>query len=232
MAGEQAQPFEERRTAKVETFAAARVEEELRARLALEQARSAALERDLETLRSSESFRVGHLLVEGLGARLRWNAPALARAAFERLRGRRSVRKVTTRSRAPAARRRTGRSTLFIVWGAGEPQLEAQAARVERLQAVLVDLAPLFVVDSMAAEPLRRRGFPVEYLIPLSQWCEHRYAHDWGVYVTRRIAEVRRTHRPDAVVVLESDSSTSALDQGLVNPILRPGMAETDDNEL
>jgi hypothetical protein len=215
-----------------EQFAIARTEEELRARLGLEQARSAALERDLETLRSSEAFRIGHALVEGVQARLRWNVLGMIHATGERLRRGRPARGVDARPQARGGQAHRGSVTMFVAWGVQESRLEDYASRVERLQAVLVEFRPLFVVDSLEAEPVRRRGYPIEYLVPLTEWSEHRPAHEWGPYVTQRMAEVQRRHQPGAVVILEGASAPSALDQGLLNPILLPSIGEGDDNQL
>jgi hypothetical protein len=215
-----------------EQFAIARTEEELRAGLELEQARSAALERDLETLRSSEAFRIGHALVEGVHARLRWNVLGMIHAVGQRLRGLPPAREADARRPTGGARWRDGSMTMFVAWGVDESRLEDYASRVERLQAVLVELRPFFVVDSIVVEPVRRRGYPIEYLVPLTEWREHRPAHEWGPYVTERMAEVQRRHQPGAVVILEGPSATSALDQGLLNPILLPSIGAGEDNQL
>jgi hypothetical protein len=121
---------------------------------------------------------------------------------------------------------------MVVAWGVEESRLEDYASRVERLHAVLVEFRPLFVVDSLEAEPVRRRGYPIEYLVPLTEWSKHRPAHEWGPYVTQRMAEVGRRHQPGAVVILEGASAPSALDQGLLNPILLPSIGEGDDNQL
>lgn len=217
-------------------FAIARAEEELRSQLKVEKARSAALERDLETLRSSEAFRIGHALVEGLLGRLRWNARALRPAIGHRLRRgaagattQQSVAQTTTGGVQHAEERNV---VLFLAWGTDEEALEKHVERVSRLQAMLVDVHPLFVVDTTAFEPISEHGYPVEYLIPLAEWREHRPPQEWGAYVTQRISALCEQHRPRTVVVLDGGSPVTALDQGVLNSILLPSLGESEDNDL
>jgi hypothetical protein len=212
-----------------ERFAAAGAEEELRRRLEREQARSAALARDLETVRSSEAFRIGHALVEGIQARLPRTVRALPSALYGRF-GRRSA----AAEQGPGARARVCESNavLFIVWGGAEARLAEYADRVERLRATLVDVRPIFVVDSMGLEPLRSSGHAVEYVVPLAEWREHRPAAEWGTYVLERIAAVHDRYRPRAVVLLDDAAAGSALDQGVLDSILLPKLGTSDDNRL
>jgi len=217
-------------------FAIARAEEELRSQLKVEKARSAALERDLEALRSSEAFRIGHALVEGLLGRLRWNVRALRPAIGHWLRrgapgasSQESVAHTPTRGDVELEGQNV---VLFIAWGMDEADLEQHVERVNRLQAMLIDVQPLFVVDTTAFDPIRERGYPVEYLIPLVEWRERRPPQEWGAYVTQRISALREEHRPRTVIVLDGPSSVTALEQGVINSILLPGLGETDDNDL
>jgi hypothetical protein len=212
-----------------ERFAAARAEEELTRRLEHEQARSAALERDLETVRSSEAFRIGHALVEGIQARLPRTARAVPRALYEQLRRRSEPRSGTPGTGAGAP---PSNVVLFIAWGGAEARSAEYFDCVERLRARLVDVRPIFVVDSMDLEPLRRSGHSVEYIVPLAEWREQRPAADWGTYVLERIAAVHDRYRPRAVVVLEDAAAGSALDQGVLDSILLPRLGTSDDNQL
>jgi hypothetical protein len=216
-----------------ERFAAAAAEEELRRRLEHEEARSAALQRDLETVRSSEAFRVGHVLVEGIQARLPRTLRGLPRALWGRLGGR-SLAASGTDADAEGHARATN-AVLFIAWGA-DARLGEHAERVERLRARLVDVEPIFLVDSMDLDQLRGSGHAIEYVVPLAEWREHRPAVEWGTYVLERIAAVRARYRPRAVVVLEGaldgPAAVSALDQGVLDSILLPKLGTSDDNRL
>ena len=129
----------------------------------------------------------------------------------------------------PFERRNT---VLFVAWGVEEGRLEGYVRSVERLEKMLVDLHPLFVVDSTAFKPIRDRGYPVEYIIPLDEWREHRASHEWGGYVAQRVSALREKHRPKTVVVLDGNSPVSPLDQGVLNSILLPELAQSEDNLL
>ena len=216
-------------------FAWARVEQELREQLQHEQARSAALERELATLQSSEAFRIGHALVIALNQRLIWRPAALGRKAARALSRRpRSRRWIEPASEAEPSTVETAKSNaaLFVAWGADEERLERYVEQVERLTAVLVDIRPVFLTDSTAIAPLRARGYPCEYVIPLGEWRRHRAAYDWGPYVTERVAAVQRRHRPGVVVVLAEDEVPSVLDQGVLNVLILPSVGEGDDNRI
>ena len=221
---------------RAQLLAAGKAEEALRTALEEEQARTAALERELNSLRSSESFRIGHLLVEGFGRHLVRRPSAFFRGfshfltSGRRAGGRaRTFRWTQREPRLPVAGPNT---VLFIAWGVDAARLREYVGRVERLQTMLVDLHPVFLVDSVALEPMRERGYGVEYVIPLNDWREQRPAHEWGAYLTQRIAALRDLHRPLTVVVFDEDGARSALDQGVLNALVLPAIGGSDDNEL
>lgn len=217
-------------------FAWARAEQELRDQLEHEQARRAALERELETLQSSEAFRIGHAFVLALNKRLIWRPAALGRKAAGALSrrpgGSGSASRRPRDAEKRAAKAPTSNAALFVAWDAGEERLAQYAEQVERLTAILVDIRPVFLTDSTAIAPLRERGYPCEYVIPLREWRRHRSAYDWGAYVTERVAAVQRRHRPRVVVVLGDGEAPSALDQGVLNALLLPAVGEGDDNRI
>jgi hypothetical protein len=212
-----------------ERFELAEAEQKLRSELDRERARSASLERDMRALRSSESFRLGHRLVWAL-ERLPRRPAAATRWMVERARAR-SARRDETGALPGAGVDDAGRSAvLFIAWGVSEPRLRDHVARVRRLETQLVDLTPVFLVDSEALEPLRGTGWAVEYVIPLADWRRHRPAHEWGDYVAKRVGSLRERHGLRTVVLLEN--ADGALDQGVLDAVVLPGLGASDDNLL
>lgn len=121
---------------------------------------------------------------------------------------------------------------LFIAWGADEERLALLVERVARLHTILVRLRPVFVVDSSCIEPIVARGYPVEHLIALEDWRARRAPHEWGAYVTDRMAEIVGEHHPGAVVVLEAADGRSALEQGVLDALVVPTLMTGDDNLL
>ena len=216
-------------------FASARAEQELRDQLELEQARSAALQRELDTVQASEAFRIGHAFVIALNKRLIWRPSAIRRGAVQLLTRRpastASPKRAQAASQRPANSRKSN-AALFVAWGADDERMAQHVERVERLTAILVDITPIFLVDSTAISALRERDYPCEYVIPLREWSRQRPAYDWAAYATERVASVRRRHRPRIVVLLGDDEPLSALDQGVLNGLLLPAIGEGDDNRL
>lgn len=210
-----------------ERFNAAQVEQKLRSELDRERARSASLERELRVLRSSESFRLGHRLVWAL-ERLPRRPAAMTRWIAERARSGPGGGAGAQEDAGGPGADRTG--VLFVAWGASEELLREYVARVRRLQAQLVDVAPVFLVDSEALEPLRGTGWAVEYVIPLADWRRHRPAQEWGAYVTKRVASLSGRHALRTVVLLED--AGGALDQGVLDALVLPALGASDDNLL
>jgi len=206
-------------------FASARAEQELRNQLELEQARSAALQRELDTVQASEAFRIGHAFVIALNKRLIWRPTAIGRRAVRALTRRPAAGAPSQRARASSKRpvkSRESNAALFVAWGADDERMAQYVERVERLTAILVDITPIFLVDSTAIGALRERDYSCEYVISLREWSRHRPAYDWAAYATERVASVRRRHRPRIVVLLGDEETSSALDQGVLNVLLLP----------
>jgi hypothetical protein len=202
-------------------------EERLTAALRAEQARSARLEADLARLRASEAFRVGHAAVMfGLAARR-------PRALLRRMRGRDELAAPVVRGLA-TGEEAGGRPApnLFVVWGAGPDRVERVLERVTRLQQSLVDVVPLFLTDADDLAPFRRRGYPAEHVVGLAAWSRRRSPQEWGAYVAERIDDVLTEHGPGAVVVLDGSGGEAVLAEGVLNPLLLPGLREREDNLL
>jgi hypothetical protein len=204
-------------------------EERLTAALRAEQARTARLEADLARVRASEAFRVGHaVVVMGLAARR-------PRALLRRMRpgGRGELAAPAVRG-LPAGEEVPERPapTLFVVWGAEPERLERLLERVTRLQQSLVDVVPLFLTDAGDLGPFRRHGYPAEHVVGLEAWSRRRSPQEWGAYVAERLDEVLAEHRPGAVIVLDGAGGEAVLAQGVLNPVLLPGLREREDNLL
>jgi len=216
-------------------FASARAEQELRDLLELEQARSAALQRELDTVQASEAFRIGHAFVIALNKRLIWRPSAVGRRVVRKLARRPASGEASKRAKASSQRSvksRKSNSALFVAWGADDERMAQYVERVERLTAILVDITPIFLVDSTTIGALRERDYPCEYVIPLREWSRQRPAYDWAAYATERVASVRRRHRPRIVVLLGDEETSSALDQGVLNVLLLPAIGEGDNNRI
>jgi hypothetical protein len=212
----------ELRRLRAEREQAVAVEERLREELREARLRNEALEHALRAVRASTSFRFGH-------------AVALALGAGWRIRPVRSAARALLRRRQPAvAPQARGRPdvVLFVAWGAGEARLEHLAGRVAELEAILVRMRPVFVVDTSEFAPITARGYAVEYVIPLEEWRLRRAPHEWGAHVTARMAAIAAEHEPGTVVVLEGDEGRSAIEQGVLDSLVLPSLAKGADNLL
>lgn len=197
------------------------LQERLRSELDDARAHAAALQREVDALRASSSFRFGHAVAMALQtvARLR-----SARAVLAWLTARRERR--TVPERRPAG----PRTVLFIAWGLDDAGVERVVRRIERLQAVLVWFEPVLLLDSPSVEPVRRRGLAFEHIVSLQEWSRHRPAHDWSAYAGERTAAIARDHRPDVVIAFEPPEGIGALEQGILDALIVPALAESDDN--
>lgn len=215
---------------RMERRGAAELEQSLRTALEGERHLRVAAEAEVDALRASLSFRVGSSVVLAVKAAQRHRpGRASARAAVRGLRYRRAEAPLATPAGTPGAHAPAG-TVLFVAWQADADAVLRLAERVERLHAVLVGFRPLFLVDSEHVAPLRARGYPFEYLIPLDEWRQVRAPADWGAYVTAQVAALAAEHRPALIVVLDSPERASPLDQGVLDALVLPGLALTDDN--
>ena len=191
--------------------------------LRAERARSRTLERELRSLRTSASFRLGHSLV------------IVTRAVGGVRPGRGFLRRLLTVVRGSGGeqdRPAGGGTVMFVAWGADPDRLERLVSRVERLRAVLVDLEPVFLLDATEIDPILRTGHRVEHVTGLDEWRRHRPAHTWGRYVVDRVAEAMAEHRPRAVVVVESGTAPGAIEQGVLDAVILPSLGGSEDNLL
>jgi len=209
--------------------AAARAQEELYVELRRERARRAELEREVAALRASTSFRFGQALALSLrGVARRETGRAALAGARRMLRRAAGPAPVLATDAAPEPPRTE--VVAFLSWGLEGAELERVADRIGRLHLVLGDFEPLVILDALDPEPVRRRGLRFEYVVGLREWRRHRPAHDWGRYLTRRLGALADVHRPRLVVALEDASGPGALEQGVLDALVVPSLADTEDN--
>ena len=187
----------------------------------------------LDALRESESFRVGHALVRAF----RSPASALRRERGQRARGgrlRRAVSSLRAKPEAidrgplpiPAGTRLLGplndkpSTTMFLAWGLSPQGLQSLTDDVARLQLMLRDFKPLFVTDSDFWTPFEHYGYWFEYIPPADEWIRHSEAIDWPRYVSERIGSIIDTYEPRGTIVYENGTTGEALRQGVLNSIV------------
>jgi hypothetical protein len=183
------------------------------------------LREQLEAIRQSASFRVGHALV-------RMFRPMMA----ERVR-RRNRRRASDdgAKRAPSEQQRfpipEGRRllgplndkhcrTMFVVWGYSPDELDSLTDEIARLQLMLRDFKPLFVTDSDHWSAFQRHGYWFEYIPPAEDWTDHLERTEWPAYVSRRMDSIIATYRPDRIVVYDDGKDRDALKSGVLNQIV------------
>ncbi len=204
-----------------------------------------ALQTQLESIQSSQSFRIGHAIV--VVARFPLNAlRALGRAPRRLLnRGRAAPqlkkgggaegeKKKKERPALPAPRGLTipeGRETLgplneghvttmFLVWGYSPDQLDQLVGEVASLQMMQRDFKPLFVTDSDSWTPFQERGYWFEYIPPAEEWMDHNSESEWSAFVAERIGSIVETYSPDRIVVYEESGKREALKRGVLNGVV------------
>ncbi len=201
----------------------------------LEQERAAVarLESELQRLRASEAFRIGHAIVLGLNAMRKV-------ARFRPASTRRSV------SRTVAAARGRGAAvpldaprlpvpegpdwfgplndqpvtTLIVAWGLGAPAMRALVDDIATLQMMQRHFRPVFVTDSDEAEPFRRYGYAFEHIPPFESWSATAAPHEWRDYLDARMAAVLATYLPTRMVVYEDIDRRDALRHGVLDRII------------
>jgi hypothetical protein len=184
----------------------------------------------LEAIRDSESFRIGHTIVRALRpfrSLSRRRGPRrgpLGRAFASLLRRRRSS--APEELAIPAGDRLLGplndnpSTAMFIAWGLDGGQLATLTAEVAELQLMLRDFKPVFLTDSDFWEPFHEYGYWFEYIPPFEEWTRHNDRTAWPDYVSERIGSIIATYRPRHVVVYESGPLGETLRQGVLNSVL------------
>jgi hypothetical protein len=189
----------------------------------------------LEAIRESESFRIGHAIVRTL------RGPLMLRRRRPLPRSGGTLRRAIASLRSgegapdreplaiPAGNRLLGplnekhSTVMFIAWGLERDELVTLTAEVARLQLMLRDFKPLFVTDSDFWDPFSEHGYWFEYVPPFEEWTRHNDATAWPDYVSERMGSIISTYRPGRVVVYEGGPVGDALRRGVLNSILGRG---------
>lgn len=193
-----------------------------------ERRRSAELEEELERLRKSEAFRVGHALVTMLrGFRLgrRREQRQLPEPAGETQPVIAGTAAVIDAAEAPMP----GRVLLVALPGA-----QARIGdHLEQLDQMLVSFEPIYLGDSAALDGYDGPLLTLEHLVPLEEWSKHRPALEWGQYVSQRITTVIEEYSPRTIVMLPKSGTIEMSDlTSVLAPVVLPGMAESETNLL
>jgi hypothetical protein len=207
----------------------------------------------LETLQNSQSFKIGHAIVQA--ARFPMIAIRGLRKSARRLLP--SGREVPQLESAVAKARRKGggktekpaktkkpkkagsptitipsdtqflgplveghSTTMFLVWGLSEEELDTLVTDVARLQMMKRDFNPLFVTDSDTWGPFQKHSYWFEYIPPAEEWMEHNPDTGWSEFVAERIDSIVETYAPDRIVVYEDTNKRAALKRGVLNGVV------------
>jgi hypothetical protein len=199
----------------------------------------------LETLQNSQSFKIGHSIVQVArfpmaalrklkrGARRLLPAgrevPQLESAAAKK--ARRSDSAKPKKASAPTLSipaetpfmgpLNEGHSTtMFLVWGFSGDELANLVADVARLQMMKRDFNPLFVTDADTWAPFQEHGYWFEYIPPAEEWMRHNPDTGWSEFVAERVDSIVATYSPDRIVVYEDTMKREALKRGVLNGVV------------
>jgi len=194
------------------------------------------LRAQLEALRQSESFRLGHRIVGAFrplaALRARRRRRGTATRSSPTSRAGRKARKVK-RFPVPPGRQILGplndrhSTTMFLVWGYRPEELESLIDEVARLQLMLNDFKPLFVTDSTHWSAFHRHGYWFEYIPPADEWMNYHEPTEWPDYISERIESIVATYLPDRLLVYEKGDGLKALKRGVLNRIVTARPRET-----
>lgn len=207
------------------------------------------LSTQLETLQNSQSFKIGHAIVQV--ARFPMAAMrSLKRGARRLLPSGREVPQLESAvakkarksgSKPPKVRKKKvaaptltipsetpfmgplneGHSTtMFLVWGFSGEELANLVADVARLQMMKRDFNPLFVTDADTWSPFQEHGYWFEYIPSAEEWMEHNPDTGWSEFVAERVDSIVATYAPDRIVVYEDTSKREALKRGVLNGVV------------
>jgi hypothetical protein len=204
------------------------------------------LSTQLENLQNSQSFKVGHAIVQVArfpmsalrslkrGARRLLpsgrEVPQLESAAAKKARksgGSKRAKKATAPTLSiPSETPFMGplneghSTTMFLVWGFSGDELANLVADVARLQMMKRDFNPLFVTDADTWDPFQEHGYWFEYIPSAEEWMEHNPDTGWSDFVGERVDSIVATYAPDRIVVYEDTSKREALKRGVLNGVV------------
>jgi hypothetical protein len=183
-----------------------------------ERVRRQQLEAELDALRSSLSFRIGHALVMSRGLLLLAFRKRSARSLLVR------TKRLLRRLLGPSAPRR---KVLIVALD----NSNGLAEEVEALQSMLVQLEPILLADLGTAGDRGGPELTAEHLIPFEQWRVHRPPLEWGRYVAARITSIVDEHAPDMVVLLGSHEHRRLANlTAVLAPTVLSGIARSESN--
>jgi hypothetical protein len=194
------------------------------------------LRAQVEALRQSESFRIGHRIVSLVRPRAAFRARRRRRGKRTKpSRARRATKEAVKSKRfpVPPGKQLLGplsdrhSTTMFLVWGYQSEELESLIDEVARLQLMLNDFKPLFVTDSTYWSAFHRHGYWFEYIPPADEWMRYHEPTEWPDYVSERIESIVATYLPDRLLVFENGDGLGALKRGVLNRLVttRPRQA-------
>ena len=183
------------------------------------------LREQLESIRQSTSFRVGHALVQMFRPMM---AQRVRRSNRRRASDDEAKRAPSKQKRFPIPEglRLLGPlndkhcTTMFVVWGYSPDELDSLTDEIARLQLMLRDFKPLFVTDSDHWSAFQRHGYWFEYIPPAKDWTDHLKSTEWPAYVSRRMDSIIATYGPDRIVVYDDGKDRDALKSGVLNQIV------------
>jgi hypothetical protein len=204
----------------------------------------------LENIQNSQSFKIGHALVQV--ARFPMNALRSLKRGARRLLP--SGREVPQLESAAAKARKGGKkpakapklkkkataptlsipaetpfmgplneghsTTMFLIWGFSGDDLASLVNDVARMQMMKRDFNPLFVTDADTWGPFQEHGYWFEYIPPADEWMEHNPDTGWSEFVTERIDSIVATYGPDRIVVYEDTNKREAIKRGVLNGVV------------
>jgi hypothetical protein len=208
------------------------------------------LSSQLESLQNSQSFKIGHAIVQvarfpmaalrslGRGARRLLpsgrEVPQLESASAKARKGGGSKATAPKQKRKPAAPTLSipsetpflgplmeGHSTtMFLIWGFDGDELAGLVNDVARLQMMKRDFNPIFVTDADTWSPFQEHGYWFEYIPSAEEWMEHNPDTGWSEFVAERIDSIVATYAPDRIVVYEDTNKREALKRGVLNGVV------------
>jgi hypothetical protein len=111
-------------------------------------------------------------------------------------------------------------TTMFLIWGFSGDDLASLVNDVARMQMMKRDFNPLFVTDADTWAPFQEHGYWFEYIPPADEWMEHNPDTGWSEFVTERIDAIVATYAPDRIVVYEDTNKREALKRGVLNGVV------------
>jgi hypothetical protein len=208
------------------------------------------LSTQLENLQNSQSFKIGHAIVQVARfpmAALRSlkrgtrrllpsgrEVPQLETAAAKKARksgGAKPAKAAKKKATAPTLTipaetpfmgpLNEGHSTtMFLIWGFSGDELANLVADVARLQMMKRDFNPLFVTDADTWAPFQEHGYWFEYIPSADEWMRHNPDTGWSEFVAERVDSIVATYAPDRIVVYEDTSKREALKRGVLDGVV------------